>query len=400
MMKICHLITRMILGGAQENTLATVGGLAARGHDVTLISGPSPGAEGALFAQVPDGAARPPFRFIETPHVVRNVSVWHDALAYRALARHFTAARYDVIHTHSSKAGILGRMAARRARAQGTTVVHTIHGLAFDQYQPWLLNRMYRGLERRCARHCDKLISVCDAMTVAALAAGVGTPDQYCTIYSGMDLAAFRAAHGAGVALRARLQIADDTLVLLCISRLFPMKGIEHFVETVRAAQQVRPGRVVGILVGDGPLRAAVEQQARAAGIQPQIIFVGRVAPTDIPVWVAAADALVHASLREGLARTLVQSLAGGKPVFCYDVGGAREVVQHDVNGSVVPAGAWVQLVREVRRFVSDAAYRARVTEGAQRTDVMRFDATRMVAALATLYEDLRAQQHAALRAD
>jgi len=390
-MKICHLITRMILGGAQENTLATVCGLAAHGHDVTLISGPSPGAEGTLFEQVPELAARPPFRFIEMPHLVRHVSVWHDALAYRALARHFSAARYDVIHTHSSKAGILGRLAARHARAHGTAVVHTIHGLAFDQYQPWWLNRLYIGLERTCARHCDKLISVCDAMTTAALAAGVGTPAQYCTIYSGMDVEAFRAARAAGVALRQRLQIADDMLVLLCISRLFPMKGIADFVATVRAAQQARPGRVVGMLVGDGPLRAAVEHQARAAGIQPHMLFAGRVAPAEIPVWVGAADALVHASLREGLARTVVQGLAGGKPVFAYDVGGAREVVCGAVNGTLVPAGARAQLAREVQRFVSDAAYRAQVTAGAQQTDVTRFAGARMLAALAALYESLRA---------
>jgi len=388
-MKICHLITRMILGGAQENTLATVSGLAARGHDVTLVSGPAEEEQGALldYATPAAGACNQ----VQIPQLVRNINPVRDMAAYHALARHFTAAHYDVIHTHSSKAGILGRLAARRARAQGTTVVHTIHGLAFDQYQPWVLNRMYIGLERWCARHCDKLVSVCDAMTVAALAAGVGTPAQYCTIYSGMDVDAFRAAHAAGVALRTRLQIADDTLVLLCISRLFPMKGIEDFIEAVRAAQQAQPGRVMGILVGDGPLRATVEHQARAAGIQPQLILAGRVAPTDIPAWVAAADALVHASLREGLARTVVQSLAGGKPVFTYDVGGAREIVRHDVNGSLVPAGARAQLVQAVRRFVCDAAWRARVTDGAQRTGVARFATARMVTALAALYADLRA---------
>jgi glycosyltransferase involved in cell wall biosynthesis len=387
-MKICHLITRMILGGAQENTLATVRGLAARGHAVTLISGPCEEEQGALLDYAAEAA--PAFQHVIVPQLVRDLRPACDLAAYRALARHFAAARYDVIHTHSSKAGILGRLAARRARACGTTVVHTIHGLAFDQYQPWWLNCMYRGLERWCARHCDKLISVCDAMTAEALAAGVGSPDQCCTIYSGMDVAAFRAAHTAGVALRARLHIADATRVLLCISRLFPMKGGEDFIAIVRAAQQARPGGVVGLLVGDGPLRPQLERQARAAGIQSQIVFAGRVAPTAIPAWVAAADALVHASRREGLARALVQALAGGKPVFAYDVGGAGEIVRHDVNGSLAPAGARTQLVRDMQRFVSDAAYRARLTAGAQRTDVTRFDAARMVAALAALYKRLR----------
>ena len=387
-MRICHVITRMIVGGAQENTLATVRGLAARGHEVTLISGPAEAEQGALLDYT--APAAPAFHYITLPHLVRDIQPARDLAAYRALARHFGATPYDVIHTHSSKAGILGRLAARRARARGTRVVHTIHGLAFDAYQPWLLKRVYIGLERGCARHTDKLVSVCDAMTQQALAAGVGTPDQYCTVYSGMDVASFRAARAGGTAWRARHGIAPDALVLLCISRLFPMKGVEDFVDVVGAAQRTLPGQVVGVIVGDGPLRSQIEAQACAAGLAPSLVFAGLVAPGEIPAWVGAADALVHASLREGLARTLVQALAGGKPVFAYDIGGAREIVQQDGNGALAPAGACAALTAHVQRFVGDAMYRARVTAGAQQTDVARFDAAHMVAALEALYLDFQ----------
>lgn len=378
----------MIVGGAQENTLASVRGLAARGHAVTLISGPCEEEQGALLDYT--AAAAPAFQHSIVPPLVRDLRPACDLAAYRALVRHFATTRYDVIHTHSSKAGILGRLAARRARAQGTAVVHTIHGLAFDQYQPWCLNRLYIGLERWCARHTDALVSVCDAMTQQALAAGVGRPDQYCTIYSGMDVASFRAARAGGAAWRVRHGIAPDALVLLCISRLFPMKGVEDFVMVVRAAQQAQLGRVVGVLVGDGPLRPRIEAQARAAGLAPALVFAGLVAPSEIPAWVSAADALVHASRREGLARTLVQALAGGKPVFAYAIGGARELVRQDVNGALAPAGAYAVLTALVQRFVGDAVYRARVSAGAQQTELAQFDAAHMVAALEALYLGLQ----------
>lgn len=383
-MTICHVITRCIVGGAQENTLATVLGLARRGHAVTLITGPSRGREGCLLDLL-SPEERGLFTVIQEPHLVRVPHPWHDGMAYMRLRRHFLASRYDVIHSHSSKAGVLVRLAARAARRQGTAVVHTIHGLAFDALQPWYKNALYRVLERACARHTDQLISVCDAMTRQALAAGVGCAGQFCTIYSGMELERFHRAGEWREEVRAHCGWREDEIVLVHIGRLAPLKGADDFLTAVRAAREQSP-RVRALVIGDGPQRAALERRAARELPAGTVWWAGLVAPREIPRWLGAADVLVHASVREGLARAVVQALAAGVPVVTYDAGGVREVAVHDVNSRVCALGDTTALVREVCEVVGNDALRARLAAGARATNLDRFSATCMVERITECY--------------
>ena len=160
-MHVCHVITRLIVGGAQENTLLTCEGLHARGHEVTLISGPTRGPEGSLVERARGGG----YRFIELPELIRDINPWMDMRAKRCLETEFAALAPDVVHTYSSKAGILARFAAARARVP--QVVHTIHGMSFNRTQPHLVRRLYAWLERRAARHTHAIISVEPAQAVA-----------------------------------------------------------------------------------------------------------------------------------------------------------------------------------------------------------------------------------------
>jgi len=387
-MKICHVITRCIVGGAQENTLATVLGLARRGHEVTLITGPSRGREGCLLDLL-GMDERALFTVIEEPHLVRQPHPWHDLQAYVRLRRHFLAARYDVIHSHSSKAGVLVRLAARGVRRHGTLVIHTIHGLAFDTLQPWYRNATYIALERLCARHADVLISVCDAMTRQARAAGVGRPGQFRTIYSGMELEAFRSAGERRAEMRATCGWSGDEIVLVHIGRLAPMKGADDFLTAVRVARD-QSRRVRALVIGDGPQRAALERRAARELPAQTVYWAGLVSPQEIPRWLAAADVLVHASLREGLARAVVQALAAGVPVVTYDAGGVREVAAHDVNSRVCALGDTKALVREVCEVVSDDVLRARLAAGARATNLDRFSATYMIERITECYTHVR----------
>src|SRR3954452_9050701 len=182
-MRIIHVITRLILRRAQENPLLTVEGLHHRhGDDVTLITGPAEGPEGDLFGR----AEQLGLEVELMPELVRPIRPATDYRAYRLLRRAIRRLRPDVVHTHSSKAGISGRAAAWSERVPA--VVHTIHGLPFGPSESPMKNRAYVALERWAARRCHAIVSVCDAMTEQALAAGVGRPDQYCTVYSGMDV--------------------------------------------------------------------------------------------------------------------------------------------------------------------------------------------------------------------
>ncbi len=157
-MKITHLITRLIIGGAQENTVLTCRGLVELGHDVTLVSGPETGAEGSLWDQAKDSGAK----LTTASHIRRAVNPWHDTLAIAELTRIFREISPDVVHTHSSKAGILGRMAAHRARVP--IIIHTIHGMSFNRTQGVISFRMYRSLERFVAKYTTMFVTVADAM--------------------------------------------------------------------------------------------------------------------------------------------------------------------------------------------------------------------------------------------
>ena len=213
-MRVAHLITRLILGGAQENTLFNVDDQHHRHRDdVCLITGPGRGPEGSLEQRALDRGLD--LRVL--PELHRDLRPWQDVQAYRAIKRELRAFRPDLVHTHSSKGGILGR---RAAYALSIPAVHTIHGASFHYGQPAFLHTAYRTAERMADRWCRHFITVCDAMAQQYLSAGIGTPDKYTTIYSGMDVDRFLQPSETRATVRRRLGIGDDDIVIVCfISR-------------------------------------------------------------------------------------------------------------------------------------------------------------------------------------
>jgi len=390
--KVCHVITRLILGGAQENTLYTVELLQASGRfDVTLVTGPALGPEGSLLER----AKRGPFRTIVLPQMRREIHPGRDFLAYRALKALCRRERYDVVHTHSSKAGILGRLAARKAGVP--VVVHTIHGLPFHPYQPKLTYRLYVGLERMAARRSDRIISVADAMTAQAVAAGVAPAETFTTIYSGMDLDSFLDADSSREAVRGKLGFGPDDLVVGKIARLFHLKGHEYVFESFRRLAGRFPTLKL-MLVHDGILRGEFVRALERDGLLDRTVFTGIVPPDEIPGLIAAMDVLVHASLREGLARTLPQALAVGRPVVSFDVDGAREVVSDDKTGYLVAPKDVEGLTAALEKLLADAALRRRLGAEGRRLVEPRFRMEHMVERIAALYDELLAAKGARRR--
>ncbi|NQT86282.1 glycosyltransferase, partial [bacterium] len=205
MIRIVHVITRLILGGAQENTLLTCRGLHEHpDYDVTLVTGPAIGPEGELLGE----AARLGLRVVLVPEMRRAIHPWRDWRSVAALRRIFRELQPQIVHTHSSKAGILGRYAAHRERIG--SVVHTIHGLPFHPYESGWRNALYIRLERMAARWSDRIVCVANAMTDQAVAAGVADRSKFLTIYSGMDTTSFLESGGQRTAMRAQLGIEDD----------------------------------------------------------------------------------------------------------------------------------------------------------------------------------------------
>ncbi|WLD15450.1 glycosyltransferase family 4 protein [Planctellipticum variicoloris] len=353
-MHVVHIITRLIVGGAQENTLLTVEDQQQlHGDRVTLITGPGLGPEGSLEPRAL--AAGVDLRLV--PEFRRNLHPWRDWSSYRTLIRLLQEIRPEIVHTHSSKAGILGRRAANKL---GIPVVHTIHGAAFHYGQKWYAKSLYRWLERQAGPGTAKFISVADAMTDQYVAAGVAPREKFVTISSGFDVEPFLNPPRSRETVRRELGIADDEVVIGKVGRLFPLKGHEFVIAAAGEVLQRNP-RVRFLFVGDGILRGEFESQLNAAGLRDRFVFTGLVPPTQIPELLHAMDIVVHTSVWEGLARVLPQGLIAGKPVVSYDVDGAREVVIPGETGFLLPPQSIPELVDALCELAADSALRERL---------------------------------------
>lgn len=381
-MKIVHVITRLILGGAQENTLLTVEGLHHRyADDVTLVTGPAEGPEGDLFER----ASRQGLKVEVMPELVRAIRPRTDVLAYHQLRAMICRLKPEVVHTHSSKAGILGRAAAWEERVPA--VVHTIHGLPFGPSESALRNRLYVHLERWAAKRCHAIVSVCDAMTEQALAAGVGRPEQFTTVYSGMDVDAFLNPRRAREEIRKELGLADNEVAFGTVARLFERKGHEDILAVAPDVLAANPN-VRFVFIGDGILRDRLKAEAARLGVGHAILFVGLVPSDRIPELLGGLDAVVHPSLREGLARVLPQSLLVGRPVISYDIDGAREVVLPETGILLAPRDL-KGLKDAVLKLAADPVLRESLGQEGRRRFANQFRAETMTDQLRLLYTRL-----------
>ena len=384
-MRVTHVITRLIVGGAQENTIRSVLGLARQpGLQVHLVAGAGGGPEGSLQ----DAFAATPDRLTLLPHLVRPIHPWKDVRALLELTRHFRAQAPDLVHTHSGKAGILGRLAARRAGVP--LIVHTIHGPSFGDFQGRLPNLLFRSAERFAARHTTHFVSVADAMTTQYLTAGVGRPEQFTRIFSGFELAPFLAAHN-DPARRSRLGLAPEDFVVGKIARLCKLKGHE---DLLAAAPELvrRCPRMKFLLVGDGPWRRRLEARVRESNLAGHFVFTGLLPPAEVASFVGIMDALVHLSRREGLARALPQALAAGRPIVAYDCDGAREVCREDETGFLVRPGDLGQFSARILQLAGDPALREQLGRTGRGFVRENFSEEKMVADLHALYQRLAAR--------
>ncbi|MDD3954720.1 MAG: glycosyltransferase family 4 protein [Lentisphaeria bacterium] len=365
-LSICHVITRMIIGGAQENTLYTIQGHLEKGHQVTLITGESPGPEGNLL----QNSCPPGMKLLEIPELIRAINPVKDFLAYRKLVKIFREQKFDVVHTHASKAGILGRLAADKAKIP--FIVHTVHGQAFHPYQAAWKNGLYIALEKLAARHCHKIYAVAQAMIDQAVEARVAPRRKYRVVYSGMDLQAFMNAR-PDPELRQKLGIPEGAPVVGKIARIFELKGYETLVDAAPAIVEAVPD-VRFLLVGDGILRPAIEQRISQLGLQEHFVFAGLVPPQEVCRYTALMDVLAHLSLREGLPRTAVQALASSVPVVAYPLDGTPEVVLDGITGCLCEPENTSEVAERIISLLKDPALRLKMGQNGQQLVRKLFD--------------------------
>ena len=378
-MRVIHVITRLIVGGAQENTIASVLGLCkSTGWELSLISGPSRGREGSLESLLD----RQPANLTLLPSLVRPVHPWFDWLAWRQLVRIFRSQKPDILHTHSGKAGFLGRLAASKAGVP--IIIHTIHGPSFGPFQGPFANWLFRAAELRAGRVTTHFVVVADAMSRQYLAAGIGRPSQYTKIASGFDLQPFLAAT-PDPALRAKFGLAPDDVVIGKIARLFKLKGHEDLFRAAPDLVRACP-RMKFLLVGDGPWRERFEKRARDLGLARHFVFTGLVPPSQIPGLMGIVDILVHLSLREGLPRALPQALAAARPVVAYDCDGANEVCLDDETGFLLQPGDIGGLVDRLARLADSPSLREQFGRRGRALVREQFPVEKMIEDLRRLY--------------
>jgi glycosyltransferase involved in cell wall biosynthesis len=380
-MRIVHVITRLIVGGAQENTLLSCEGQHDLGHDVTLITGPPIGPEGSLM----DRAQRYGYRVETLDAMRRSILPLKDYQTYRWLIRRFRELRPDVVHTHSSKAGIVGRWAAHRAKVPA--IVHTIHGLAFTASTSRMVNSVYEMLERQTAPITHKIVCVADAMRDQSLAANIGRREQYVTVHSGMDTAPFLNPPVPRDEMRRQLGIEPQHIVVGTIARLFDLKGHDDLLDLAPEFCR-RFSNLRFMWVGDGSLRPAFERRIAEMNLKDRFILTGLVPPSRVPELTNAMDIVVHPSRREGLARAIVQGQLARCPVIAYDIDGNREGLVQGETGYALPPFDQKQLAEKLAMLLEDEPKRRAMGEAGRTFALSRFDAKVMVDGLERVYAD------------
>ncbi|MBI2387368.1 MAG: glycosyltransferase family 4 protein [Elusimicrobia bacterium] len=374
--KVVHLVTRLDLGGAQQNTLHTVRNLDRDAYEPLLVCGRG----GILDEEV---LSDPSIKVVWVDSLLRDISPFYDLLALLELARIFLAERPAVLHTHSSKAGILGRLAAVLAGVP--VVVHTYHGFGFHDRQPAFVKNLYVFLERLCARFTDALVFVSKANVDYAAAHDIVRPKDAVLIRSGVALAGLPAPVDAAK-LKMSAGVGMHKLLVVSVGNLKPQKNAGDFVAAAAKVLAEAP-EARFVFLGDGPQRRALEARAFALGLEGKVLFLGW--RRDAAQWLAAADVFVMTSLWEGLPRALVEAMRSGLPAVCYATDGVTDLIKDGENGFMVEPGDHAALARRVTELLKDESLRERLGAAAAAAIGPEFDIDGMVRSQEALYARL-----------
>lgn len=374
-MVIVHVLTRLLRAGSEENTLATCRAQLAAGHRVILVHGRD--FDASVRARATETMQVETVR--EMVHPISPVDDFAAILAMRDLFRRLGAA---VVHTHQSKAGVLGRIAARLAHVP--TIIHGVHILPFINTSP-VQAAIYVAAERACAAFTDAFISVSPSVRDACIERGIGAPDRHFVALSAMDVGRFRFP-ALPADWRQLLNVADGqdkppTAVMLAAFE--PRKRQLEFIEALPDAfAPLDDWRV--LFAGEGETLDQARDRVEALGLSDRVRFAGY--RTDPEAMIALGDVCVLTSLREGLPRVLVQYAAAGKPSVVSDLPGVGDVVQHGVSALVTPGGDVPAAAAAVAALLADPIRRSRLSAGARAVDVEAWSPARMNAAVDGAY--------------
>jgi len=373
--RVLHVITRLVVGGAAENTLLTVARLDRSRYTVALASGPSIGPEGSMEDQIPVDVT-----FERIPELVRDPHPLKDGLAILRLYALMRRGRFHIVHTHSTKAGLLGRIAARLARVP--IAVHTPHGHPLHDFLSPMWSEVLKWVERWLSRWTHRIICLTEVERDDLLRFRIGTEDRLEVIHSGVDIDRFRQARITPATTRQALGLPPEGPLVGCVARLVQVKGINFLLEALPLVRAVIP-HASAVLVGDGPFRAELERHASVLGVDGAVTFLGL--RRDVAEIMPLFDVFVLPSLNEGMGRVAVEALATGRPVIGSRIDGLQRVIIDEETGLLVPPADPGALAKAIIRCLTDPGLSSAMGARAQR-QVECYSVGSMIAKIDHLY--------------
>ena len=388
MTRVLRIITRLNIGGPSIQAIALSERMRARGFETRLLHGRLGAGEGDMqYLLTAPGIAR------QMRSLRRDIAPLHDAVALAQVLDALRDLRPHIVHTHMAKAGTIGRIATaiynrtagRDARAR---VVHTYHGHVLEGYFSPAKTRAFLGIERMLARVTDRLVAISPRIQEELLDDHhIGRREQYRVVPLGFDLDRLTAINDTDRrAARAALGIPAEAAVVSTAGRLTAIKRYDLFLDTARIVAE-RNARAIFLVAGDGELRSALEQQARASGIAARVQFLGW--RRDLDILYAASDVFLLTSRNEGTPVALIESLAAAVPGVSTDVGGVRDVIDSDRIGLVAPFGDAHALADHVIALLADRERRRQMGDAGRHSVLARYGLDRLLDDVAGLYQEL-----------
>jgi glycosyltransferase involved in cell wall biosynthesis len=372
--RILRIITRVAVSGVSTHVTLANQLLTRRGWDTLLVHGRVQPDELEIDLPISDVATR------RVESLARPINPIADLRATASLLRIARAYRPDIIHTHHSKAGLLGRSVAILT---GIPRVHTFHGHVFEGYFSPRVSAAIVTAERLLATRTSRLIALGPLQHDDLLARGIGRPDRFEVVPLGLDLEKFRGGDRADA--RARLSLPADAVIVVFVGRLVPVKRVDRMIRAFSVLHERRPDARLYV-IGDGSERPGAEAQAAAAGLADAVVFCGW--RSDVATWFAAADFVALSSDNEGTPLAIIEAAAAGRPAVATEVGGVADVVEDGVSGLLAPVDDEAAFAAALIRLANDPALRDRLGAAAPAA-AERFGIARLVDDLERIYRDL-----------
>jgi len=381
--KVLHIITRVVNGGADENTLFTINGLNKNEYKIDLLAGSE--SEKEILERI---SLENNITFYQIDSLVRDISLHNDIKALFKIYKIIKENNYDIIHTHIAKAGVLGRIAARMAGVPH--IIHGVHGITFPDQINIFKRELFKNIERICGLFTDEFITVGDDMKQKYINAKVGKPEDYTTIRSGMELSQFiNAADNEQkkiINLKEDLGLKDDDLLIGMVSKLEKRKGYKYFLEVAKDIVEEFPN-VKFVIIGNGSEYDRLVKKVNKMNLNSNVVFTGY--RTDIADVFSILDIKVLTSLWEGLPRVLVQAAAVAKPIVTFNVDGAWEIVDEGKNGYIVPMKDTKAMARKLKLLIKDDKLRRKMGKCSQEKVSNDWTIENMVKETDRLYKSL-----------